>query len=139
MLKIYVDETCGQLKLSFAQVLRDLADLHPPGSAVLTCRYSDDLNFAFFADSGGSVFEVNMKRGLRGPGATARSAPVFGLWRFSSWKYCVRCIFSGSRGEVCTLEPLRVAAYPGHPLAEHSILALATISKVGGRAESEPE
>ena len=33
---------------------------------------------------------------------------------------------------MCTLEPLRVAAYPGHPLAEHSILALATISKVGG-------
>ena len=46
---------------------------------------------------------------------------------------CPRCIFSGSRGEVCTLEPLRVAAYPGHPLAEHSILALATISKVSGR------
>ena len=95
--------------------MRDLADLHPPGSGILTTRYSepcfrttiisplvvlvrytDDPNFAFFADSGGSVFEVslkvrgplqdyvkvNMKRGLRGPGASAR------------------CIFSGSRGEV---------------------------------------
>ena len=66
-----------------------------------------------------------MKRGLRGPGAEAR------------------CIFSGARGEVrlllscsllllqvCTLEPLLVAPYPGHPLSSHSILALATISKV---------
>lgn len=98
--------------LNSGKILRDMPDLHPPGSAVLTTKYSDDQNFAFFADSGGSVFEVNMKRGLRGPGASAR------------------CIFSGSRGEVCTMEPLRVGAYPGHPLAEHSILALATISKV---------
>ena len=32
--------------------------------------------------------------------------------------------------QVCTLEPLKVGAYPGHPLGHHSILALATISKV---------
>ena len=31
---------------------------------------------------------------------------------------------------MCTLEPLKVGAYPGHPLGHHSILALATISKV---------
>merc|ERR1711949_96334 len=86
--------------------------VHPPGSAVTMLCYSDDPNTAFLADSGGSVFEVNMKRGLRGPGATAR------------------CIFSGSRGEVCSMAPLRVASYPGHPLGEYSILALATISKV---------
>ena len=68
-------------------------------SLVVLVRYTDDPNFAFFADSGGSVFEVrlskwrplqhfvkvNMKRGLRGPGASAR------------------CIFSGSRGEVTAL------------------------------------
>ena len=105
----------GQLvewDISTGKLLRDLADLHPPGSGILTTKYTDDPNFAFFADSGGSVFEVNMKRGLRGPGASAR------------------CIFSGSRGEVCTLEPLKVGAYPGHPLGHHSILALATISKV---------
>jgi hypothetical protein len=62
-----------------------MADLHPPGSAVLTARYTDDQNFAYYADSGGSMFDVNMKRGLRGPGASAR------------------CIFSGSRGEVNTI------------------------------------
>eukprot|EP00090_Calanus_glacialis_P010435 TRINITY_DN18820_c0_g1_i1.p1 TRINITY_DN18820_c0_g1~~TRINITY_DN18820_c0_g1_i1.p1 ORF type:complete len:1423 (-),score=489.80 TRINITY_DN18820_c0_g1_i1:146-4273(-) len=94
------------------KILRDLNDVHPAGSAVLHTKYADDHNTAFFADSGGSVFELSMKRGLRGPGATAR------------------CIFSGSRGEVCTMEPLRVGGYPAHPLADYSILALATISKV---------
>ena len=94
------------------KVLRDLADVHPPGSAVTQIKYSDDSNTAFLADSGGSVFELSMKRGLRGAGATAR------------------CIFSGSRGEVCSMEPLLVSGYPGHPLADYSILALATISKV---------
>ena len=94
------------------KVMRDLADVHPPGSAVTQVKYSDDSNTAFLADSGGSVFELSLKKGLRGAGATAR------------------CIFSGSRGEVCSMEPLRMAAYPGHPLANYSTLALATISKV---------
>ena len=49
---------------------------------MVNLRYSDDNNVAFLADSGGSVFELSMKRGLRGPGASCR------------------CIFSGSRGEV---------------------------------------
>ncbi len=60
------------------------------GSSILHVRYSDDVNVAFFADSGGSVFELQLKRGLRGAGGSAR------------------CIFSGARGEVCTMEPLRV-------------------------------
>lgn len=95
------------------KVLRDLAEVHPPGSAVTQVKYSDDSNTAFLADSGGSVFELTMKRGLRGAGASAR------------------CIFSGSRGEVCSMEPLLVSQfYPGHPLADYSILAMATISKV---------
>jgi len=94
------------------KILRDMDDVHPPGSAVLHTKYADDHNTAFFADSGGSVFELSLKRGLRGPGASSR------------------CIFSGSRGEVCTMEPLRVGRYPAHPLSDYSILALATISKV---------
>ena len=94
------------------KVIRDMAEVHPPGSAVTMVRYSDDPNTAFIADSGGSVFELSLKRGLRGPTATAR------------------CIFSGSRGEVCSMEPLRVSQYPGHPLSDFTILALATISKV---------
>jgi hypothetical protein len=86
------------------------------GSSILHVQYSDDVNVAFFADSGGSVFELRLKRGLRGAGGSAR------------------CIFSGARGEVCTMAPLRVGASAssgsGHPLGEYSILALATISKV---------
>ena len=82
------------------------------GSAVVHLRYSEENNTAFLADSGGSVFELNLTRGLRGPTASCR------------------CIFSGSRGEVCTMEPLRVSRQPDHPLAMFSILALATISKI---------
>ena len=96
------------------RLVRDLDDVHPAGSAVVQVRYSDDASVAFISDSGGSVFEINMKRrGLRGAaGATCR------------------CIFSGSRGEVCTLEPLRVPQTIDHPLSAFSILALATISKI---------
>ena len=75
-------------------------------------RYSEENNIAFLADSGGSVFELSLTRGIRGPTASCR------------------CIFSGSRGEVCTMEPLRVSRQPDHPLAMFSILALATISKI---------
>ena len=39
-----------------------------------------------------------------------------------------RCIFSGSRGEVCTFEPLSQGQ--NHPLSNRIIVALATISKV---------
>ena len=65
------------------------------------------------SNSGGSVFEISFKRtlGIRG--------------------YSSRCIFSGSRGEVCTFEPLSLAAqFPNHPLSDKTIVALATISKV---------
>lgn len=82
------------------------------GSAVVHLRYSEENNIAFLADSGGSVFELSLTRGIRGPTASCR------------------CIFSGSRGEVCTMEPLRVSRQPDHPLAMFSILALATISKI---------
>ena len=105
----------GQLMefdVTTGKVLRDMADVHPPGSAVTQVKYSDDSNTAFIADSGGSVFELSLKRGLTGAGASTR------------------CIFSGSRGEVCSMEPLCVSGYPGHPLSDYSILALATISKV---------
>ena len=101
-----------EFDLVTGKIIRDMKDVHPAGSAVLHVKYADDPNTAFCADSGGSVYELSMKRGLRGPGASAR------------------CIFSGSRGEVCAMEPLRVGRYPAHPLADYSVLALATISKV---------
>ena len=75
--------------------------------------YSFFCSLALICDSGGSVFELAFKRtlGIRG--------------------YDSRCIFSGSRGEVCTLEPLSIISqYPNHRLSDRSIVALATISKV---------
>ena len=94
-------------------LLRTLDDAHPLGSAVLHVRFTDDKALALMTNAGGSVFEMSFKRtmGIRG--------------------YNSRCIFSGSRGEVCTLEPLSlVAQYPSHPLSDRTIVALATISKV---------
>ncbi|XP_051936976.1 vacuolar protein sorting-associated protein 8 homolog isoform X2 [Hippocampus zosterae] len=42
-----------------------------------------------------------------------------------------RCLFSGSKGEVCCIEPLR--AYPDfsdHPITHYSLLALASLTKI---------
>ena len=101
-----------EFDLTTGKTVRSMSDAHPPGTAILHTRYPDDPNYALIPDSGGSVIELNFRRGLMGASATSR------------------CIFSGSRGEVCTLEPLCIASYPSHPLSDHSIVALATISKV---------
>ena len=99
--------------MTTGKILRTLDDAHPLGSAVTHVRFTDDPSLALICDSGGSVFELSFKRtlGIRG--------------------YDSRCIFSGSRGEVCTLEPLSIVSqYPNHRLSDRSIVALATISKV---------
>ena len=41
-----------------------------------------------------------------------------------------RCIFSGSRGEVCTVEPLLMSQFHATPIVHTVIVAMATISKV---------
>lgn len=41
-----------------------------------------------------------------------------------------KCLFSGSRGEVCTLEPLLLNHIPSHPLKNYTLVAMATLSKV---------
>ncbi|XP_070163197.1 vacuolar protein sorting-associated protein 8 homolog isoform X5 [Polyergus mexicanus] len=41
-----------------------------------------------------------------------------------------RCLFSGSKGEVCTLEPLLLNHLPSHPLKNYTLVAMATLSKV---------
>ena len=99
--------------MTTGKILRTLEDAHPLGSAVTHVRFTDDHSLALICDSGGSVFELSFKRtlGIRG--------------------YDSRCIFSGSRGEVCTLEPLSIISqYPNHRLSDRSIVALATISKI---------
>lgn len=41
-----------------------------------------------------------------------------------------KCLFSGSRGEVCTLEPLLLDELSSHPLKNYTLVAMATLSKV---------
>jgi hypothetical protein len=41
-----------------------------------------------------------------------------------------KCLFSGSRGEVCCLEPLLLHQFNMHPLHGVVLVAMATLSKV---------
>lgn len=94
------------------KVLRLLTDVHTPGTAVLHIKFTDSSKLAICSDSGGSVFELSFTRtmGVRGCDS--------------------KCLFSGSRGEVCTIEPLLLNTLPRHPLKNYTIIALATLSRV---------
>ncbi|KAL1132103.1 hypothetical protein AAG570_010061, partial [Ranatra chinensis] len=87
-------------------------EAHTPSTAVVHLRFTDLPSIALLSDSGGSVFELGLKR-------------VLGV---RSWE--VRCVFSGSRGEVVTIEPLLHSDHPSHPLAGSVIVAMATLSKL---------
>lgn len=88
---------------------------------IFTIQFTDVPTLAVLCDSGGSVFELAFKRtlGIRGGVDT-------------------RCLFSGSRGEVCALEPLLCPTglqsnivHGLHSAWESSvIIAMATLSKV---------
>ncbi|XP_014213894.1 vacuolar protein sorting-associated protein 8 homolog isoform X2 [Copidosoma floridanum] len=97
---------------SDGKILRTLTDVHPPGTAVLHVKFTDSPKLALCSDSGGSVFELTFTRtmGMRGCDS--------------------KCLFSGSRGEVCTLEPLLLNELPVHPLKNYTLVAMATLSKV---------
>lgn len=42
-----------------------------------------------------------------------------------------RCLFSGSKGEVCSIEPLQAPAdLRDHPITHYSLLAMASLTKV---------
>lgn len=71
------------------RLLRKITEAHPYGNAILNLKFTDDPTLATFSDSGGSVFMLEFKRimGVRSADST--------------------CIFSGSRGEVCHIEPLK--------------------------------
>ncbi|EDO31039.1 predicted protein, partial [Nematostella vectensis] len=99
--------------LQSGKLLRTILDAHPIGSAVLHVRFTDDPTVAFCSDSGGSVFVLSFKR-------------LIGVRSYES-----TCLFSGSRGEVCTLAPLHMhQGMKDHPMYEFSMLALATLTKV---------
>ncbi|KAK7507486.1 hypothetical protein BaRGS_00001421 [Batillaria attramentaria] len=99
--------------LSSGKLIRTITDAHPPGTAVLHVKFTDSFVLAVCSDSGGSVFELEFKRliGVRSCEST--------------------CLFSGSRGEVCTIEPLHMNyTIKDHPMQDVTVLAMASLSKV---------
>nr|XP_015214627.1 PREDICTED: vacuolar protein sorting-associated protein 8 homolog [Lepisosteus oculatus] len=99
--------------LANGKLLRTITDAHPPGTAVLHVKFTDDPTLAICNDSGGSVFELAFKR-------------VMGMRTCDS-----RCLFSGSKGEVCCVEPLQTRGeLRDHPIAQSSLLAMASLTKI---------
>ena len=93
------------------KIILRLPDAHAPISAVLNLRFSDDPQLALCADSSGSVFTIKFSK------------------RLNSWTANSKCLFSGARGEVCTLEPL-ILGTGQHSFKPRVLVALATFSKV---------
>ncbi|XP_042290372.1 vacuolar protein sorting-associated protein 8 homolog isoform X1 [Thunnus albacares] len=99
--------------LASGKLLRTITDAHPPGTAILHVKFTDDPTLAVCNDSGGSVFELAFRR-------------VMGMRSCDS-----RCLFSGSKGEVCCIEPLRTPPdIRDHPVTHYSLLAMASLTKI---------
>ncbi|KAG8432642.1 hypothetical protein GDO86_017043 [Hymenochirus boettgeri] len=99
--------------LAGGKLLRSITDAHPPGTAILHIKFTDDPTLAICNDSGGSVFELTFKR-------------VMGVRTCES-----RCLFSGSKGEVCCIEPLHTKTeLRDHPITHYSLLAMASLTKI---------
>lgn len=50
-----------------------------------------------------------------------------------------RCLFSGSKGEVCCIEPLHSKPeLKDHPITQFSLLAMASLTKVGMLRRQSP-
>lgn len=48
-----------------------------------------------------------------------------------------RCLFSGSKGEVCSIEPLNAPPdFRDHPITQYSLLAMASLTKVHKHTKS---
>ena len=93
--------------LTSGKLLRTLTDVHSPGVAVLSVRFTDDKTVAVMSDSGGSVFALEFKR-------------LIGLRTCDS-----RCLFSGSRGEVgpLTAHDIRRRSFHYHMAAVCNLAA----------------
>ncbi|XP_038593280.1 vacuolar protein sorting-associated protein 8 homolog isoform X1 [Micropterus salmoides] len=120
-----INHDCSRLLCGFAKgqitmwdlangkLLRSINDAHPPGTAILHVKFTDDPTLAVCNDSGGSVFELAFRR-------------VMGMRSCDS-----RCLFSGSKGEVCCIEPLRAPPdFRDHPITHYSLLAMASLTKI---------
>ncbi|KAI1898316.1 hypothetical protein AGOR_G00071070 [Albula goreensis] len=99
--------------LANGKLLRTITEAHPPGTAILHVKFTDDPTLAVCNDSGGSVFELSFRR-------------VMGVRTCES-----RCLFSGSKGEVCCIEPLHSSPdLKDHPITQYSLLAMASLTKI---------
>nr|XP_019959101.1 PREDICTED: vacuolar protein sorting-associated protein 8 homolog [Paralichthys olivaceus] len=120
-----INHDCSRLLCGFAKgqitmwdlangkLLRTITDAHPPGTAILHVKFTDDPTLAVCNDSGGSVFELAFRR-------------VMGMRTCDS-----RCLFSGSKGEVCCIEPLRAPPdFRDHPITHYCLLAMASLTKI---------
>uniref|UniRef100_A0A671W5I5 VPS8 subunit of CORVET complex n=1 Tax=Sparus aurata TaxID=8175 RepID=A0A671W5I5_SPAAU len=120
-----INHDCSRLLCGFAKgqitmwdlangkLLRTINDAHPPGTAILHVKFTDDPTLAVCNDSGGSVFELAFRR-------------VMGMRSCDS-----RCLFSGSKGEVCSIEPLHAPQdFRDHPITHYSLLAMASLTKI---------
>ncbi|KAJ8255316.1 hypothetical protein GJAV_G00203490 [Gymnothorax javanicus] len=120
-----INHDCSRLLCGFAKgqitmwdlangkLLRTITEAHPPGTAVLHVKFTDDPTLAVCNDSGGSVFELSFRR-------------VMGVRSCDS-----RCLFSGSKGEVCCIEPLHATPeLKEHPITQYSLLAMASLTKI---------
>ena len=92
------------------KLLRQITEAHPYGNAILNLKFTDDSKLACFSDSGGSVFMLEFKRvmGVRSADST--------------------CLFSGSRGEVCCIEPLRFEKFAESIVDKLSLNSIKTSS-----------
>ena len=90
--------------------MRSILDACPSGNAILNLKFTDDSKLACFSDSGGSVFMLEFKRvmGVRGADLT--------------------CLFSGSRGEVCHIEPLKFEKFSETIIDKLNVNAIRTSS-----------
>lgn len=90
--------------------IRILTDAITPNSGVLNLKWTGRPSLALCSDSGGSVWSLSFTRRLGKRGCDSK------------------CLFSGARGEVCTIEPL-IIDEEDHPLKTYCVVALATLSK----------
>ncbi|XP_067838015.1 vacuolar protein sorting-associated protein 8 homolog isoform X2 [Heptranchias perlo] len=95
------------------KLLRTITDAHPPVSAVLNIKLTDDPSLIVCSDSSSTVFELHFRRTI-------------------GTKTCEsRCLFSGGKMEVCCIEPLRLCdEFSTHPVAPHCLLAMVSLTKL---------
>ncbi|XP_072275212.1 vacuolar protein sorting-associated protein 8 homolog [Pyxicephalus adspersus] len=92
--------------LASGKLLRSITDAHPPGTAILHIKFTDDPTLAICNDSGGSVFELTFKM------------PCLQNYHYFA-------------GEVCCIEPLHTKVeLRDHPIAQYSLLAMASLTKI---------